>query len=75
AFSAILRDWLSAVSGLGEEIIVRNGSGEKRGRFVGLDPSGRLVLQTQAGAAEKISAGDVFSLDVREQQRAPSRTQ
>ncbi|MGB7037196.1 MAG: biotin--[acetyl-CoA-carboxylase] ligase [Xanthobacteraceae bacterium] len=75
AFSAILGDWLSAVSGLGEEIIVRNGSGEKRGRFVGLDPAGRLVLQTQAGAAEKISTGDVFPLDVRGQQRALSRTQ
>ncbi|MFZ1920706.1 MAG: biotin--[acetyl-CoA-carboxylase] ligase [Xanthobacteraceae bacterium] len=74
AFSAILGDWLSAVSGLGEEIIVRNGSGEKRGRFVGLDPSGRLVLQTPAGATEKISAGDVFPLDVHEQQRAASRT-
>lgn len=75
AFSAILGDWLAAVSGLGEEIIVRNGSGERRGRFVGLDPAGRLILQTSAGAAEKISAGDVFPLDVRGQQRVPSRAE
>jgi BirA family biotin operon repressor/biotin-[acetyl-CoA-carboxylase] ligase len=75
AFSAILGDWLSCVSGLGEEITVRNGSGEKHGRFVGLDPSGRLVLQTPAGGTEKISAGDVFPLDSGERRRAPNRAQ
>lgn len=62
-FSAILDDWLAAASGVGEEITVRNGSGEKHGRFVGLDSSGRLVLQRTEGGIEKISAGDVFPFD------------
>jgi BirA family transcriptional regulator, biotin operon repressor / biotin---[acetyl-CoA-carboxylase] ligase len=59
---AILGDWLSAASGLGEEIRVRNDSGEKTGRFVGLDRAGRLLLQRPGGAVEKIAAGDVFPL-------------
>lgn len=59
-FSAILGAWLSAARGLGEQIRVRNGDGEKTGRFVGLDQSGRLVLETPDGGMEKISAGDVF---------------
>jgi BirA family biotin operon repressor/biotin-[acetyl-CoA-carboxylase] ligase len=59
-FSAIIEDWFAAAHGIGEEISVRNGSGEKRGRFVGLDPSGRLILELAGGTIEKISAGDVF---------------
>lgn len=59
-FSAIIGDWLDAASGIGEQISVRNGSGEKRGRFIGLDESGRLVLGLAGGTIEKISAGDVF---------------
>jgi BirA family transcriptional regulator, biotin operon repressor / biotin---[acetyl-CoA-carboxylase] ligase len=59
-FTAILGDWLTQARGLGEQIRVRNGSGEKTGRFVGLDRSGHLVLELPGGALEKISAGDVF---------------
>lgn len=73
AFPAILHDWCAAASGVGEEITVRDGSGEKHGRFVGLDRSGRLVLQTRESGVEKISAGDVFPFDIREQRRVPSR--
>jgi BirA family biotin operon repressor/biotin-[acetyl-CoA-carboxylase] ligase len=62
-FPAILDDWLAAARGIGEEIAVRNGSGEKRGRFVGLEPSGRLILELAGGGIEKISAGDVFAFD------------
>jgi BirA family biotin operon repressor/biotin-[acetyl-CoA-carboxylase] ligase len=59
-FPAILGDWVAAAGGVGEEITVRNGTGEKHGRFVGLDQSGRLVLELRGGGIEKISAGDVF---------------
>jgi BirA family transcriptional regulator, biotin operon repressor / biotin---[acetyl-CoA-carboxylase] ligase len=59
-FPAILADWLAAVGGVGEEITVRNGTGEKHGRFLGLDQSGRLILELRGGGTEKISAGDVF---------------
>ena len=59
-FSAILGDWLMTARGIGEDITVRNGSGEMHGRFIGLDQSGRLVLQRRGGGIEKVSAGDVF---------------
>ena len=64
-FAGILEDWLAAARGIGEAIAVRNGSGEKRGRFVGLDPSGRLILELVGGGIEKISAGDIFPLERR----------
>ena len=59
-FPAILRDWLAAARGVGEDITVKNGATEKSGRFVGLDRSGRLLLELRGGGMEKISAGDVF---------------
>lgn len=59
-FTAVLGDWLSAARGLGEQISVRHDGGEKIGRFLGLDRSGRLVLELPRGDLEKISAGDVF---------------
>ena len=72
-FTAILGGWLSAARGLGEEIRVRDGNGEKIGRFVGLDQSGRLVLESRSGAMEKISAGDVFPFSYRGGRRILSR--
>ena len=72
-FAAILADWLAAARGIGEEITVRNGNGEKHGRFVGLDRSGRLILELRGGGTEKISAGDVFPLELRGGQPVPSR--
>lgn len=72
-FTAILSDWLSAARNVGEEITVRNGLGEKHGRFVGLDRSGRLILELRGGGTEKISAGDVFPFELRGGRRAPSR--
>ncbi len=59
-FAAVRADWLQAASGIGEDIRVRNGGAEKAGRFVGLDQSGRLMLERPGGSIEKISAGDVF---------------
>lgn len=71
-FAAIVDDWLSTARGIGEEITVRNGLGEKHGRFAGLDRSGRLILELRGGGIEKISAGDVFPLEARGGDRAPS---
>ncbi len=59
-FASIRADWLQAASGIGEDIRVRNGGAERTGRFVGLDQSGRLMLERPGGSVEKISAGDVF---------------
>lgn len=72
-FAAVLSDWLAAACNVGEEITVRNGSGEKHGRFAGLDQSGRLVLQLRGGGTEKISAGDVFPFELRGGRRVPSQ--
>ena len=72
-FSAILADWLGAARGIGEEITVRNGAGEKHGRFVGLDSSGRLILESRGGTVEKISAGDVFPFALHGGRPVPSR--
>lgn len=72
-FAAILDDWLAAAGGIGEEITVRTGNAEKHGRFAGLDRSGRLILELRGGGTEKISAGDVFPLELSGGQPVPSR--
>jgi BirA family transcriptional regulator, biotin operon repressor / biotin---[acetyl-CoA-carboxylase] ligase len=72
-FPTILGDWLSAACGVGDTISVRNGSSEKTGRFVGLDQSGRLVLELPGGRLEKISAGDVFPFGLRGGRLVPSQ--
>jgi biotin-(acetyl-CoA carboxylase) ligase len=62
-----LDDWLSHTRGIGEQITVRNGEAEMQGRFVGLDRSGRLMLEVKGGGIKTISAGDVFLFAVRGQ--------
>ena len=66
-FPAIQRDWLAHARGVGEPIAVRNGDAEMQGRFVGLDQSGRLMLERADGGITKIAAGDVFPFTVRGQ--------
>ena len=72
-FTAILGDWLTGASGLGEDIHVRQGSEDKLGRFVGLDRAGCLVLELAGGRIEKIAAGDVFPLSLRGGQKISGR--
>jgi BirA family transcriptional regulator, biotin operon repressor / biotin---[acetyl-CoA-carboxylase] ligase len=72
-FPAILGDWLTSACGIGEEVTVREGGGERHGRFVGLDRTGRMVLEVRGGGMEKISAGDVFPFRLRGGQRIPGR--
>ena len=54
-FPAILADWLAAARGIGEEITVRNGAGEKHGRFVGLDRAPAGLFWSAAAARSKKS--------------------
>lgn len=63
-FPMTLDDWLSHTRGIGEQITVRNGEAEMQGRFVGLDRSGRLMLEVKGGGIKTISAGDVFLFTV-----------
>ncbi len=72
-FAAIRSDWLATARGLGEAIAVRNGLGEKHGRFAGLDQAGRLILELAGGGTEKISAGDVFPIARRGGRPVPNR--
>jgi BirA family biotin operon repressor/biotin-[acetyl-CoA-carboxylase] ligase len=58
-FGTVRRDWLDRAAGLGGDVRVRLPAGERRGRFVGLDPHGRLQLETPEGPAV-IDAGDLF---------------
>jgi BirA family biotin operon repressor/biotin-[acetyl-CoA-carboxylase] ligase len=70
-FPAILSDWLAHARGIGEPIAVRNGDAEMQGRFVGIDQSGRLMLEVKDGDIKTISAGDVFPFTVRGQGGGP----
>jgi BirA family transcriptional regulator, biotin operon repressor / biotin---[acetyl-CoA-carboxylase] ligase len=59
-FAPLRQAWLGRAHGLGSEIRVRCGAFETLGRFVDLDASGALVLET-SGGRRHISAGDVFA--------------
>ncbi|TVR09882.1 MAG: biotin--[acetyl-CoA-carboxylase] ligase [Salinarimonadaceae bacterium] len=59
ALGALREEWLSRAYGLDAEVTIRPPSGERRGRFVGLDGEGRLLLATEWGV-ETIDAGDLF---------------
>ncbi|HEX2556580.1 MAG TPA: biotin--[acetyl-CoA-carboxylase] ligase [Microvirga sp.] len=58
-FAATRRLWLARAAGIGTEVTLRLPSGERRGRFAGLDPAGRLELDTGRGL-ELIDAGDLY---------------
>ncbi len=51
--------WLERAAFLGETITIRLPEGPVSGRFAGLDPSGRLELDTSSGR-RMIDAGDLF---------------
>jgi BirA family transcriptional regulator, biotin operon repressor / biotin---[acetyl-CoA-carboxylase] ligase len=68
-FAVVVADWLAHAHSVGEPITVRNNGAEVRGRFAGVDQSGRLVLDLGDGGVTKISAGDVFPFTVRHRRR------
>lgn len=51
--------WLERAAFLGETITIRPPAGAVTGVFVGLDPVGRLLLETSAGT-QAFDAGDLF---------------
>jgi BirA family biotin operon repressor/biotin-[acetyl-CoA-carboxylase] ligase len=58
-FAAIRRLWAERGAGMGADVTVRLPSGERHGRFDGLDRNGRLRLITVSGL-ELIDAGDLY---------------
>jgi BirA family biotin operon repressor/biotin-[acetyl-CoA-carboxylase] ligase len=61
-FAAIRQVWLSHAAGLGGAIKVRLPERETSGIFLGLDETGRLLLESASGTVETITAGEVFGL-------------
>lgn len=59
-FSPIRAQWLTIAAGIGKPVTIRLPGGEKRGTFIDVDEVGTLVLETEGGKTEKVSAGDVF---------------
>ena len=51
--------WLERAAFLGETITIRLPEGPLSGRFAGIDPTGRLELDAEAGR-RLIDAGDLF---------------
>ncbi|AMJ60049.1 biotin--[acetyl-CoA-carboxylase] ligase [Bosea sp. PAMC 26642] len=58
-FGSTRAAWLERAAFLGETITIRLGEGPVSGRFDGLDPSGRLELDTSEGR-RLIDAGDLY---------------
>jgi BirA family biotin operon repressor/biotin-[acetyl-CoA-carboxylase] ligase len=56
----VAESWLAAAHGLGGPIVVRLPSASFSGTFAGLDASGRLILEEEAGGRRLVSAGEVF---------------
>lgn len=61
-FADIRGDWLGAAHAVGATIRISDGSGERTGRFAGLDDTGRLLLDLADGTRQEIAAGDVYGL-------------
>ena len=58
-FEAIRQAWLSFAARLGETVTARTGTATHIGRFDGIDPSGALILMSEAGR-QTIPAADIF---------------
>jgi BirA family biotin operon repressor/biotin-[acetyl-CoA-carboxylase] ligase len=61
-FEALRGDWLARAAGLGRIVTLRTPAAERSGRLLGLDPTGRLRLQTPSGV-ELVDAGDLSFSD------------
>ncbi len=58
-FAAVRAAWLAFAAGLGDTIRVQSSSRTVTGCFSGIDPTGRLLVETAEGSVA-IDAGDVF---------------
>ena len=58
-FAATRSSWLALAAGLGERVEVALPLARRHGRFEGIDPMGRLVLESD-GDLVLVDAGDVF---------------
>ena len=60
-FPSIRADWLAHAAGIGEDITMRAGDRDLRGRFEAIDETGRLLLRLPDGRVQTIAGGEVIS--------------
>lgn len=60
-FAPLRQSWLARAHALGKTVKIKRNGDEREGKFVGLDPSGALVLELPGGGRESISFGDVLA--------------
>jgi BirA family biotin operon repressor/biotin-[acetyl-CoA-carboxylase] ligase len=58
-FAPLRQAWLARAHALGQTLKLKRNGDEREGTFVGLDPSGALVLELAGGRRETISYGEV----------------
>lgn len=59
-FAPLRDDWLAAAHGLGEQVTLRIGERQVRGRFLAIDGLGRLELEEETGGRRTYDAGELF---------------
>jgi BirA family transcriptional regulator, biotin operon repressor / biotin---[acetyl-CoA-carboxylase] ligase len=59
-FAPVRDAWLARAHALGETLKLKRNGDEREGKFVGLDPSGALVLELAGGRRESISFGEII---------------
>jgi BirA family transcriptional regulator, biotin operon repressor / biotin---[acetyl-CoA-carboxylase] ligase len=59
AFQKVAEEWEKYCKTIGEEVVIRTGSREIRGRAESLAEDGALLLRTEHGRPERIVGGDV----------------
>ncbi|MBJ6762419.1 biotin--[acetyl-CoA-carboxylase] ligase [Myxococcaceae bacterium JPH2] len=70
-FEPVRARWKALSSTLGQDVLVRTDRSELRGRAEDIDPSGALLVRTEAGVLERVLAGDVERLRPRQDVRSP----
>ena len=59
-FAGLRAAWLARAQGLGGEVGLRLGEAVRRGRFLGLETDGSIVIETAPGRPERFTAGELF---------------
>lgn len=66
-FSPIRDAWTEVAHGLGSDVLISDGdTPDRRGRLIGIDEEGRLMIETPDGGATVISAGSLSFVDTGE---------
>lgn len=58
-FAALREAWLGRAARLGGRVEITLGQERRAGRFVGIDPSGSLLLESAPGRIERVTAGEL----------------